>query len=278
MFKMKKTVFLVFVLIFLTACSGISQTSKTSGTPDGVRISFLDLQPRSELRVGETFDIGLELENTADCNVQGQVCVRDLFASSISGVQDQCQEFDLRKKDITTDSKKFYFTDNVYDTNLGNLRSTIIADASYSCHIELNPQLCVKSSIDDESLCKNRETLSQNTLGLKTAPVTITQIEKLLIPQSNSIKMEITLHLRKMANGNLQGPLGIILNYEGYGNLRCRDLENLEWDDRDTEKIIKCEISLNVGDVEDNPLIISIDYNYQNSEQKQIQIMQEGDV
>ena len=278
MFKMKKTVFLVFVLIFLTACSGISQTSKTSGTPDGVRISFLDLQPRSELRVGETFDIGLELENTADCNVQGQVCVRDLFASSISGVQDQCQEFDLRKKDITTDSKKFYFTDNVYDTNLGNLRSTIIADASYSCHIELNPQLCVKSSIDDESLCKNRETLSQNTLGLKTAPVTITQIEKLLIPQSNSIKMEITLHLRKMANGNLQGPLGIILNYEGYGNLRCRDLENLEWDDRDTEKIIKCEISLNVRDVEDNPLIISIYYNYQNSEQKQIQIMQEGDV
>jgi len=278
MFKMKKTVFLVFVLIFLTACSGISQTSKTSGTPDGVRISFLDLQPRSELRVGETFDIGLELENTADCNVQGQVCVRDLFASSISGVRDQCKEFDLRKKDITTDSKKFYFTDNVYDTNLGNLRSTIIADASYSCHIELNPQLCVKSSIDDESLCKNRETLSQNTLGLKTAPVTITQIEKLLIPQSNSIKMEITLHLRKMANGNLQGPLGIILNYEGYGNLRCRDLENLEWDDRDTEKIIKCEISLNVRDVEDNPLIISIDYNYQNSEQKQIQIMQEGDV
>ena len=115
-------------------------------------------------------------------------------------------------------------------------------------------------------------------MGLKTAPVTITQIEKLLIPQSNSIKMEITLHLRKMANGNLQGPLGIILNYEGYGNLRCRDLENLEWDDRDTEKIIKCEISLNVRDVEDNPLIISIDYNYQNSEQKQIQIMQEGDV
>src|SRR3989338_11656706 len=255
MFKMKKTVFLVFVLIFLTACSGISQTSKPSGTPDGVRISFLDLQPRSELRVGETFDIGLELENTADCNVQGQVCVRDLFTSSISGVQDQCQEFELRKKDITADSKKIYFTDNVYNSAIGDLKSTIIATASYSCNVQLNPQLCIKSSIDDESFCKNRETLSQNTLGLKTAPITITQIDKLLIPQSNNVKMEVTLHLRKMSEGELEGPLGIALTYEGHGNLQCRDIDNLLWEEQATETLIKCAIPFNVQDVEDHPLI-----------------------
>jgi len=274
---MNKTIFLAIVLIFLTACNGTNQ-STSSGTPDGVKISFLELQPRSELRIGETFDIGLELENRADCNVQGQICVRDLFTSSISGVQDQCQEFELSKKDITIDSKKFYFTDNAYNVEIGDLRSTIFATATYSCNIQLNPQLCIKPSIEDESFCKNRETLSQNTLGLKSAPITITQIEKLLIPQSNNIKMEVTLHLRKMAIGNIEGPLGISLNYEGYGSLQCRDLDKLEWEEKDTEKIIKCEIPLNVKDIEDNPLIINLNYNYKNSEQKQIQIIQEGDI
>jgi hypothetical protein len=275
---MKKTMILVALLIFLTACSGINTRNTTSGTPDGIKISFLELQPRDELRIGETFDVGLELENKADCDIYGQICVRDLFTSSISGVQDQCQEFELRKKDITTDSKKVYFTDNSYNTAIGDLKSTIIATATYSCNIQLNPQLCVKSSIGDESLCKNMETLSQNTLGLKTAPITITQIDKLLIPQSNNVKMEVTLHLRKMSEGNIEGPLGIILNYEGYGNLQCRDLDKLKWEEKDTEKIIKCEIPLNVKDVEDNPLIINLNYNYKNSKTKQVQIIKEGDI
>src|SRR3989344_6862037 len=275
---MKKTIILVALLIFLTACTGLNSRSTTSGTPDGIKISFLELQPRDELRIGETFDIGLEIENKADCDVAGQVCIRDLFTSSISGVQDQCQEFELRKKDITADSKKIYFTDNVYNSAIGDLKSTIIATASYSCNVQLNPQLCIKSSIDDESFCKNRETLSQNTLGLKTAPITITQIDKLLIPQSNNVKMEVTLHLRKMSEGELEGPLGIALTYEGHGNLQCRNIDNLLWEEKDTEKIIKCEIPLNVKDVEDNPLIINLNYNYKNSETKQVQIIKEGDI
>ena len=52
---MKKIIIALF-LVFLTACSGASQ-QKGSGTPDGLHISFLEFQPRSELKESEYFDV-----------------------------------------------------------------------------------------------------------------------------------------------------------------------------------------------------------------------------
>ena len=274
----KKIILLLVLVLFITGCSqGFQSNRKGTGTPDGVRMNFLELQPRNELREGESFDIGLKLENKADCNVAGEVCVRDLLTGSISGVEDSCESFTLKKVDDYgyVDSTEVFFTDNVYGSVSGDLKSTIVAEATYSCFIQLTPQLCVKPRREDETICKSRETLTSSTFGLKSAPITVTQIDKLLVPQSNGVKLETSLHLRKMSEGNLEGPLNLNLNYEGYGSLQCRDLDKLEWKKGETEKIIKCEISLNVDDIEDNPLVISLDYYYVNSKTKQITILKE---
>ena len=262
-------------LILLTACSA-SQQGKGSGTPDGLHITFLELQPRTELRQNEFFDIGLKLENRAECDIQGEICVRDTLAESISGVQDNCQSFELRKKDGNAiDSGNIYFTDNSYSSVSGDLTSTIIAKARYSCSIQLTPQVCVKPTIEDETVCRTKETLSQSTLGLRSAPITVSSIDKILIPQKDSIKLETSIHLRKMPEGNSDN-FNINVEYEGYGQLNCRDLDRLNFK-TNTENIINCEISVNIADIEENPLKISLNYVYETSESKQIIIIKEGD-
>jgi len=274
---MKYKLIIVFViLMILTACS-TNNGGNGSGTPDGLHISFMEFQPRNELRQNEFFDIGLNLENRAECGIKGELCIRDTLAESISGVQDECQTFELRKKEGgLVDSKKFYFTDNVYESAAGDLTSTIIARAQYSCSIQITPQLCVKPNLEEENVCKTKETIGASTLGLKPAPITVTSIEKTLIPQKDSTKLDVAIHVKKMPEGS---PIHFNVNveYEGYGPMECRNLERLDFR-TNTESIINCEISLNVGDVEDNPLKISMNYVYETSASKGITLIkEEGD-
>jgi len=268
---------IIFLLIFLTAC-GASSKQSGSGRPDGLHITFLEFQPRDELREGEFFEVGLKLENKAECDVQGEVCIRDTLAGSISGVKDECQTFELRKmEDGRTDSENVYFTDNSYESVSGDLNSNIIAKAKYSCSIQLTPQVCIKPNLEDEKVCKTKETLSASTLGLKQAPITVTSLEKTLIPQRDGVKLEVAVHLKKMDEGNPNN-FNIGLEYEGYGLLNCRDLDRLDFKEN-TENIINCEISLNVEDIENNPLKIVLNYIYETSVSKQIRIIkEEGDI
>ncbi len=271
-----KKITIIFLLIFITACSGQTQQGTGSGNPDGLHINFLELQPRSELRENEYFDIGLRLENKAECDIQGDICIRDTLAQSISGVQDNCQSFELRKKeDSIIDSDTIYFQDNVYESVVGDLNTNLIAKAQYSCSIQLTPQVCIKPDLEDEDICKTRETLTQSTLGLKQAPITVTSINKLLIPQRDGIRLELEIHLRKMAEGKSDN-FNINLEYEGYGKLNCRDLDRLNFK-TNTENIINCEIPLNVMDIEENPLKIMLSYTYETTKSKQIKIIKEGD-
>ena len=272
---MKKIIIIAIFLIFLTACS-TSQQGRGSGTPDGLHITFLEFQPRSELRQNEYFDVGLKLENKAECDIEGDVCIRDTLAPSISGVQSDCQQFELRKKEGNIiDSQNIYFQDNVYESTVGDLTSTITAKAQYSCSIQLTPQVCVKPNLEDEKTCKTRETLSQSTLGLKSAPITVSSIDKQLIPQREGINLEVAIHLKKMSEGSSDN-FNINVEYEGYGSLTCRNIDRLDFK-TNTENVINCGISLNVADIEENPLIITLNYIYENTAQKQIKIIKEGD-
>src|SRR3989344_244045 len=274
---MKKIIIVLFAvfLVFLVACS-TTQQGKGSGTPDGLKMSFIEFQPRSELKQSEYFDIGLKLENKAECDINGEICVRDTFAESLSGVQNDCMSFQLRKKEGNIiDSENIYFSDNSYVNPSGDLTSTIIAKAGYSCSIQLTPQLCVKPDLEDEKTCKIRETLQASTLGLKSAPITVTSIDKVLIPQKDGIKLEVAIHLKKMQKGSSEN-FNIYAEYEGYGPLNCRNLDRLNFK-TNTENVINCDIQLNVQDIEENPLKIVLNYIYEDSISKQIKIIKEGD-
>tara|TARA_Y100000310_G_C20674675_1_gene812293 strand:+ start:1318 stop:2148 length:831 start_codon:yes stop_codon:yes gene_type:complete len=273
----KKIIFILVILTFLTACSGSSQQGSGSGNPDGLHITFLEFQPRDNLKENEVFDIGLRLENKAECNIEGEVCIRDTLSESLSGVQDSCQSFSLRKKeDSNIDSENIYFQDNLYEFLSGDLRSTIIAKSEYSCSIQLTPQLCVKPNIEDEGICKTKETISSSALGLKQAPITVSKIEKVLIPQRDGMKLEVAIHLKKMSEGESNN-FNIGVEYEGHGVLNCRNLDRLDFK-KNTENIINCEIPVSIVDIEENPLKITLNYIYETKESKQINIIkEEGD-
>ena len=272
---MKKIIISIFLLILLVGCSSNPQ-GKGSGTPDGLHISFLEFQPRDELKQNEYFDIGLKLENRAECLIKGEICVRDTLAESISGVRNSCQSFELREKeDNIVDSENIYFIDNAYQSAVGDLKSTVIAKARYSCSIQLTPQLCVKPNLEDENACRIKETLQSSAVGLKSAPITVTSIDKTLIPQRDNINLEVAIHLRKMSEG-VPEDFNINVEYEGYGPLNCRNIDRLNFK-TNTENIINCDIPINVQDIEENPLKITLNYVYETQQSKQIKIIKEGD-
>jgi len=68
----------------------------------------------------------------------------------------------------------------------------------------------------------------------------------------------------------------IYAEYEGYGPLNCRNLDRLNFK-ANTENVINCEISLNVDDIEENPLKIVLNYIYESSISKQVKIIKEGE-
>ena len=274
---MKKIITILILLVFLTACNSLTQQGKSTGTPQGLEITFLEFQPREEIRQNEYFDVGLNLINNAECDIAGEICIRDSLAESISGIEDSCQSFSLRKKENNqVDSREVYFTDNVYASISGNLISNIITRAEYSCSIQLVPQVCVKPDIGEENLCKTRETLSSSTLGLKSAPITVTSIDKLLIKQRDGMKLETVIHLRKMSEGGSES-FSINVEYEGHGQLNCKNLDRISFK-TNTENVINCEIPINVGDIEENPLRIDLTYLYETSKSKEVRITkEEGD-
>lgn len=261
--------------MFLTACSGVSQQGGT-GTPDGLHITFLESQPRENLKENEIFDVGLKLENKAECDIKGEICIRDIRAESISGVQDSCQSFELRKKeDNNIDSENIYFQDNSYTSLSGDINTNIITKAEYSCSIQLTPQVCVKPNIEDEDICKTKEKIS-STLGLKKAPITVSSIDKILIPQRDGMRLEVAINLKKMSEGESNN-FNIGVEYEGHGILNCRNLDRLDFK-KNTENIINCEIPVDIVDIEENPLKITLNYIYETTKSKQINVIkEEGD-
>ncbi len=286
--KMKKVIVLIFlVLLFISGCQGTNKTGLGS-EPNGLDIKFLNLQPRDNLKEDESFNIGLELTNNAECDINnGEICVEDTLSGSWGGVEKRCASFNLNKVEVVNNRIRLDkivirdFRDFVYSNLERDLYTNIIAKAVYNCNVVLGPQLCVKSQIEDESEdCKAEETIGGNTLGFRVAPVSIYQIDKSLVPEYDGVRLNVALHLKKMSEGNLvdeEGSMSLKINveYQGYGELICDEVEEgvYYWKDDDTEKIINCNRLLENIDYVENPLRIELDYNYEATKSKYVQII-----
>ena len=301
---MRKTILILFLLfaglIFVISCQGGGPGfpgsgngkggSYFGGTPNGLEIKFLNLQPPDILREGQDFTVALELTNNGQCDAIGQICVRDALSDIFGGIQDNCQEMNLKAIEningqIVKDSRTFYFRGNSYN-NIGRELSTqILAKTSYKCEFVSGPQLCVKSVIgENENLCKSIESISGKELKARSAPITISKVDKELVPEANGVRLIATITLSKMSKGQLKAekevdftkgsPMFISVEYSGFGEMKCSELEGnlLYWKSKDTSKIVQCELELGKIDLIQNPLNIKLAYDYEITEVKQITI------
>ncbi len=274
---------------------GKKSTSYFGGKADGLEIKFLNLQPPEILREEQDFTIGLELVNNGQCDVNGQLCVRDALSDVFGGVQDSCQDINLKAIEdvngqIIKDSRNLYFRTNSYHDIGRELNTQILAKAVYHCDFVSGPQLCVKPVIEEnENLCKSMESISGKELKARSAPITISKVDKEIVPESNGVRLIATITLNKMSKGqasfgtdsgnadfNKGSPIFIGVEYQGFGEMRCNGLEGniLYWKSKDTNKIVQCELELEQIDLIENPLNIKLAYDYEVTETKQVTIKQ----
>ena len=284
---------MLVLIVFISGCQGSSGFS--SAGPNGVQIKFI--QPKDTIvNEGSSVPIEIEITNHAECNVLGTLCVRDTLSDSFGGLNEQCKGINLgeartNNKNIEIDLDKFFPVSQPY-TNLFVDQSTdIIANAKYSCDIVTGPSgVCTKSPFNtDNPQCPTSEIISGNNLGSKAAPVTVTRIDKSISGSQNDLKLNLDIELRKMDKGrissneesqdsNLKGyPIKIEVDHAGNQmNCKGQDYKDgiLYWKATNTnpERIINCEILLNSGIYQKDPVNIHLNYVYEISESKTINI------
>ena len=312
---MKKVILVLFSVMGLFLIAGCQESGNDSGgwsfpgsggkggsssyfggNPDGISIKFLNLQPPDVLREGQDFTVALEIVNNAQCSTSGQICVRDALSDIFGGLQDNCQDINLKGVEnvngqIIKDSKILFFRGNSYADIKRELNTQIIAKAVYSCEIISGPQLCIKPLIgENENLCKSTESISGKSLKAKSAPITITKVDKEIIPEQGGIRLLATITLTKMSKGQLKtdignfdadkgSPLSMSVEYAGFGEMKCNSLDGntLYWKPKDATKTVQCELELGQIDLIENPLNIGLSYDYEVTESKQITIKQRFD-
>ena len=173
------------------------------------------------------------------------------------------------------------FTGDPYENLERDISTSIEAQAKYHCGITIDPLICVRDDSEEtKKMCKDIETVSGKYPGLKTAPITVTKVEKDFDPYTGTLRLDI--YLDDM-NGELMGDtvneyeeqgFPVSLEYGSYGALDCSNIEDgIYYWKSDTENIIKCEISLSsVNDVEENFLKINLDYMYSIKESKSVMV------
>ena len=299
----KYFVFLIFFsLIFFIGCSGsrsiLTEQGPLTGSPNGIQIKFLPDQPSNELFENSDVYIGLELTNNAACDAIGKLCISDSAPSYRGGITEPiCDDFNLigatiegKKSRIEKDN--FYLRTPSYTSidRQEGLQFTIEATATYNCEVTAGPQLCVKSSLAEDSSCKSSEEITGNVLKASVAPVTITKVVKKFSPQSGNVRLVTEIYLSKMSKGYVsnsesienplvlseENPIIVDVNFDG-NQMECsgRDFRDnkLHWkfDDKEPKKLI-CSTLLNVVERVDGNLNINLNFVYKTTESKSIKI------
>ena len=296
---------IILILIFITGCSGLSQTQnneprQVTGAPNGIQIQFLSAP--INFQEGDRIPVPVQLTNNAACDVNGKLCLTDTASSTRGGIVDPiCQGFSINgatiggsKKDIP--KTPFYVETPSYfgiDDRPGGFETTIQATATYNCNLVAGPILCITNQFSGtvNNDCPLTQTITGSNLRASVGPVTISQVKKTLTPGGGLI-VEITF--KKMSDGyisntanidnpilsNQEDPINILIDLSG-NTMTCRQDNDfrdnkLYWKNYDNlEKTITCSTSVDFAERVDEPLNIRMDYVYKITESKKITINQQ---
>lgn len=270
------------LVVFITGCT--QNGNVTSGNPDGLHITFLQPKDGDIIKEDSPFYINFDLYNGADFDIELDLCLSDGFGGTRSAVKDDCRFYVIEKKGWYENKEDLLFGDYQYSDIVSEpnvLEANLYAEAFYPVLITVSPSVCVRQMIlrdEGEEECKRKETLTVSTQGFISAPITVNKIEKTLNSYGSGVKADLRIYLKKMSQGRIEGFINVDLYY-GVGELGCDDLDKLDWDEKDTEKIINCWILIEnmEGSFYDNPLDISLSYEYYQKESVHFSIVDSTD-
>ncbi len=270
------------LLIFVSGQEGCPQGG--SGTAkSGVEYNLVEgistLTQGKILERGETFKVGIHIDNYDSKDKQGMLCVKDNLADSFQGIptegEGDCQSFFVKasqtvKQSQQSSSSQVPGTTTLYfpeqgGYNYANLPPALNAPFDAKLLVSLkyrqNSQITGTVTSPDET---------QPVLTQDSQPI-MTSIKKSVYQEGSDYKINLQLTFIKQAGYDIysstfseKNKVALLVEMPPL-NIQCTDLNNnpvsvIDFEEKQNEKIIKCFALTSSLTQQSYPLVITLDY------------------
>lgn len=281
-------VFLVIVLL-ISGCTQISnlpkpniqlgQNSKQIVESKGLSIKFRDNQPPlNEIFSGKDFKISLELTNNDPEEVSGTIYLSDTPSDEFSSLEGREQQsFSVPAAEVISEgSQKIsklipsseIITFGPYNYNsekaFPGMVTNFILEITTKHNVLIPAQICVSSR--EQSKCPTKETVTNFGPRSGYSPVSITSIEKTLVPEEgNTASLILKINIKNTGKGKIDNEEQILnsfdLNLRGASNLDCNK-NKISLKQQENQVICTAEVSVSDELFRQDILEINYDYPY----------------
>lgn len=281
---MKKLILVLGLLVLLVGCN-IQDGGRVPTAVDfrkgygGLEIESLEGLPPDEMYEGSSFKIGLRLENTGAYDI-------DRGTIEIAGMDERFVTLGIKKtelepvpgKSVTNPDGGFYieeFSGQIL-RGLGQIKEQKInyyLVGTYDYRSEAQTDVCVNTNLySDLALTEEGCKPVQNKkLGGQGAPVAISSVEEIIIPEGSGAKIVFKLKVENKAKGKVVGP--VYMEEVKMGNIRLTcEQRLLDLNDEDKEDYFVCNAYESQAAAYTTPLYAAIYYTYQTKVKKDFEI------
>ena len=251
----------------------IGQGGKQITESRGLSIQFKDSQPPlDEIYAGKNFKVSLDVTNNDPTDISGTISLSDTPSdeySSLKGKEQQSfalQPAEVIENKVIPTKEILTFGPFQYDNSkvFQGMLTNFIVELSTNHKTSITSQVCIKGS-SQESKCPNKETITNLGNQAKYSPVTITKIEKNVVPQEEGLlNLNLKIYLKNTGKGKIDNEDESISNFkvsmQGSANLDCINLNKISL--KDGEKVIICNTDLSISDEVFRQDVLEIYFEY----------------
>jgi hypothetical protein len=263
---------LLISLVFISGQEGCEQQSQIQTGIDFTLIKGVSfLTPPKILEKGESFRVGVHLENYNPKDEEGIVCVRDNLADSFYGIPSEgdgdCQSFFVRASEVISEQEQSPGTVNLYFPEQGQytyqglpeLNKAYDATLFVSMKYQQDSQVTGTVTSPDEQ---------QPIMSQDPQPIRAT-VEKSVFMIGDNYQINLEIHLKNTRNVEIFSPdfvekekIYFLANMKPL-TLQCTDVHGVGISgltEFENEKIIKCLALTSSKTQQSYPLVITLDY------------------
>ncbi len=282
----KRSGFIFLVILIYLVISGCTQIpgnissnfkipgQKVITESKGLTIQFKEGQPPLDvIYAGKTFNVKLDIINKDLTEISGSITLSDTPSdeySTLKGKEEQsfslqpAEQIENRiipSKETVSFGPFSYEESKVFKGMFTNFITEIITNHKN----QLTTQICINSASSDQLKCQNKETLTNLGNQAKYSPVTITKIEKTVIPQEEDLlNLNLKIYIKNTAKGIInnedQSIESFNVDMQGASNFDCTSSKKISL--KEGEKIIYCNGEITLSDQVFIQNILEISYEY----------------
>ena len=280
---MKRGILVIIILVILiSGCSSIPQLpslpsfQKEISDSKGLSIKFRENQPPlDEIISGKNFKVTLDIINYDPEDISGTISLSDTPSDEFSSLKGKEQQsFSLPAAELigsrlAPSKESLTFGPYVYSTEnaFKGMTTTFITELTTQRKTSISTQICIKSDTSENVKCSNKETITNLGSQAQYSPVTVTKIEKVVVPEDEGIlSLSLKIYLKNVGKGKIdnedQSLNSFTLNFPGSSNLDCTKKDKIIL--KDNEALIFCTAEIVLADelFRQDLIQISFDYPY----------------